>query len=113
MYEIKLKFLPVMVVAATVAAAAEPPALDVRDTVQRVDVGRQEIDERGGALLHVGLVAAADGAVGRDALVGKPLHHLDQAALRRGRDHQDVLLPVGGLHARLHRRHRRKRFISQ
>ena len=54
MYEIKLKFLPVMVVAATVAAAAEPPALDVRDTVQRVDVGRQEIDERGGALVKAG-----------------------------------------------------------
>ena len=54
MYEIKLKFLPVMVVAAAVAAAAEPPALDVRDTIQRVDVGRQEVDERGGALVKAG-----------------------------------------------------------
>ena len=54
MYEIKLKFLPVMVVAASMAAAAEQSVPDVRDTVQRVDVGRQEIDERGGSLVKAG-----------------------------------------------------------
>ena len=46
MYEIKLKFLPVMMAAATVVVAAE--SSEMRSTINRVDVGRQEISERGG-----------------------------------------------------------------
>jgi len=67
MYEIKLKFLPVMMVAATMAAAAEP-APGVNDTVNRVDVGRQEIDERGSNLVKAGnsLFASGSYAEARD-----------------------------------------------
>ena len=76
MYEIKLKFLPVMMVAASVAVAAEvtpeakgpagktepakaearPTAVDpkIRGTINRVDVGRQEIAERGENLVREG-----------------------------------------------------------
>ena len=50
MYEIKLKYLPVMMAAATVVVAAEPS--EVRSTINRVDVGRQEIDERGGKFVR-------------------------------------------------------------
>ena len=52
MYEIKFKFLPVMMAAATVAVAADPS--EMRSTINRVDVGRQEIDERGGKLVKEG-----------------------------------------------------------
>ena len=53
MYEFKLKFLPVMMAAATVVVAAESSD-DLRDTINRVDVGRQEIDERGDRLVREG-----------------------------------------------------------
>ena len=60
MYEIKLKFLPVMLVAASVVAAAETtPAM--RGTINRVDVGRQEIEERGGKLVREGNALFASG----------------------------------------------------
>ena len=50
MYEIKLKFLPMLLVAASVAGAAEiTPGM--KNTINRVDVGRQEIDELGGRLV--------------------------------------------------------------
>ena len=52
MYEFKLKFLPVMMAAATVVVAAE--STDLNDTINRVDVGRQEIDERGGKFVREG-----------------------------------------------------------
>lgn len=53
MYEIKLKFLPVLVVAVAVAGAAEiTPGMN--DTINRVDVGRQEIDALGGRLVKEG-----------------------------------------------------------
>lgn len=51
MYEIKLKFLPVMMAAATVVVAAESSDA-LKETINRVDVGRQEIDERGGRLVR-------------------------------------------------------------
>ena len=55
MYEIKLKFLPVMMVAASVVAAAEAELEPgMRNTVNRVDVGRQEIEERGGKYVSEG-----------------------------------------------------------
>ena len=56
MYEIKLKFLPVMMAAATVVVAAEPSEMKstMRSTINRVDVGRQEIDERGGKFVREG-----------------------------------------------------------
>jgi len=60
MYDIKLKFLPVMMVAATVAVAAEPSP-GVKDTINRVDVGRQEIDERGGKCVREGNSLFSDG----------------------------------------------------
>ena len=80
MYEIKLKFLPVVMVAASVAVAAEvdpaaggkpaapAPATEkasadpkIRSTVNRIDVGRQEIDERGGSLVREGNALFAAG----------------------------------------------------
>ena len=59
MYEIKLKFLPVMMTAASVVVAAE--TTDVRGTINRVDVGRQEIAERGGAYVKGGNKLFVDG----------------------------------------------------
>ena len=50
MYDSKLKFLPVLMAFATVAGAAEiTPAM--RETINRVDVGRQEVEQRGDALV--------------------------------------------------------------
>ncbi|MBP5531512.1 MAG: hypothetical protein J6Y54_05735 [Lentisphaeria bacterium] len=59
MYEFKLKFLPVMMTAASVVVAAE--TTDVRGTINRVDVGRQEIAERGGAHVKEGNRLFVDG----------------------------------------------------
>ena len=60
----------------------------------------------------VGVELAADGAVGRHALGGELLHHAHPAVRRRGGDLQHVALPLDHLHARLHRRHRRKFLVS-
>ena len=60
MRELKLKFLPVLVVAATVAGAADiTPSM--KGTINRVDVGRQEIDQRGGKLVQEANELFADG----------------------------------------------------
>ncbi|MBQ6352979.1 MAG: hypothetical protein IJJ28_06920, partial [Lentisphaeria bacterium] len=51
MYDLKLKFLPVLLTAATVVGAAEiTPAM--KETINRVDVGRQEVNETGGKLVR-------------------------------------------------------------
>ena len=60
MREFKLKFLPVLAVAAAVAGAAEiTPSM--KGTINRVDVGRQEIDQRGGKLVNEANELFADG----------------------------------------------------
>ena len=60
MCDIKLKFLPVLAVAAAVAGAAEiTPSM--KGTINRVDVGRQEIDQRGGKLVNEANGLFADG----------------------------------------------------
>ena len=60
MYDLKLKFLPVLMVAVSVAGAAEiTPAM--KETITRVDVGRQEVDELGGKLVREGNQLFSDG----------------------------------------------------
>ena len=60
MREFKLKILPVLVVAATVAGAAEiTPSM--KETWNRVDVGRQEIEQRGEKLVQEANALFADG----------------------------------------------------
>ena len=60
MRELKLKFLPVLAVVAAIAGAAEiTPAM--KGTINRVDVGRQEIDQRGGKLVNEANALFADG----------------------------------------------------
>ena len=60
MSDIKLKFLPVLAFAAAVAGAAEitPQGME---TITRVDVGRQEVDQRGGRLVVEANALFADG----------------------------------------------------
>ena len=60
MYEMKLKFLPVLMVAASVAGAAEITPV-MKDTINRVDVGRQEVDQRGSELVMEANELFADG----------------------------------------------------
>ena len=63
MRELKLKFLPVLAVVAAVAGAAEiTPAM--KGTINRVDVGRQEIDQRGGKLVQEANALFAEGKEG-------------------------------------------------
>ena len=67
MYEIKLKLLPVVMVAASAAVAAGTPAgtpgitPGARGAIHRVDVGRQEVDVRGGRLVREGNALFAAG----------------------------------------------------
>ncbi|MBR6314768.1 MAG: hypothetical protein IKR49_09075 [Clostridia bacterium] len=60
MNEFKMKFLPVILTAASVAFAAENNP-EINRAVNRIDVGRQEVDERGGALVRSGNELFADG----------------------------------------------------
>lgn len=51
MNDLKLKFLPVLLAAVSVVGAAEiTPAM--KETITRVDIGRQEVDEKGGKLVR-------------------------------------------------------------
>ena len=60
MYDLKLKFLPVLLVAVSAAGAAEiTPAMN--ETINRVDVGRQEVRENGDKLVREANRLFADG----------------------------------------------------
>lgn len=60
MYELKSKFLPVLMAAAAVAGAVEITP-EMQDTISRVDVGRQEVEQRGNTLVKAANELFSDG----------------------------------------------------